>query len=139
MKTLSSAIALGIGFWMLSGNQQARGQVGGMGDALKTGAGDAAKQEVMKGAAEKTGLPAPGAPGAAGAAATAPAGGPPVVAPVAADAPAAAPRSDTGGTNAPVGTPKVAPGVADAPTPAPEAGGTTQDAGGIGRMMPKLP
>ena len=136
MKTLSSAIALGIGFWMLSGSP-ARAQVDGMGEGLK-GAGDAAKQEVMKGAEEKAGLPAPGAPGAAGAAATAPAGGPPVVAPAAPDAPAAAPGSETGAANAPAGEPKVAPGVADAPTP-PGAGGTTQDAGGVGKMMHELP
>ena len=129
MKTLRSAIVLGVAFWILSGSQ-ARAQVGGMGEALKTGAGDAAKQEVMKGAAEKAGLPAPGAPGADGAATSAPA---------AADAPAAAPGSDTGAANAPVGEPKVAPGVADAPTPAPGADGTTQDAGGVGKMMPKLP
>lgn len=138
MKTLSSAIVLGIGFWMLSGSP-ARAQVGGMGEGLKKGAGDAVKQEIMKGVAEKAGLPAPGAPGAAGAAATAPAGEPPVVAPAAADAPAAAPGSETGAANAPAGEPKVAPGVADAPTPAPGAGGTTQDAAGVGKMMPKLP
>ena len=138
MKTVSSAIVLGIGFWMVSGSP-ARAQVGGMGEDLKNGAGDAAKQEVMKGAAEKAGLPAPGAPGAASAAAAAPAGESPVVAPAAADAPAAAPGSETGAANAPAGEPKVAPGLADAPTAAPGAGGTTQDAGGVGKMMPKLP
>ena len=139
MKTLRSAIVFGVAFWMLSGSS-ARAQVGDMGEALKKGAGDAVKQEVMKGAAEKAGLPAPGASGADGAAATAPAGGPPVVAPAAADAPAAAPGSDTGAAaNAPVGEPKVAPGVADAPASAPGAGGTTQDAAGVGKMMPKLP
>lgn len=115
MKTVSSAIVLGIGFWMLSGSAA---RAGDMGADLKNGAGDAVKQEVMKGAA-------PGTPGAAGAAAAAPAGEPPVVAPAAADAPA--------------GEPKVAPGVADAPTPAPGAGESTQDAGGVGKMMPKLP
>ena len=126
MKTLSSAIVFGIGFVMLPGTP-ARAQVGDM-KALQKGAGDAAKQEVMKGAAEKAGLPAtgtPGAPDADGAAATAPA---------AADAPAAAPGTDSGATNAPVGAPKVAPDVADAPTPAPGA------AGGVGkRMMPTVP
>jgi hypothetical protein len=136
MKTVSSAIVLGIGFWMLSGSPA---RAGGMGEDLKNGAGDAAKQEVMKGAAEKAGLPAPGTPGAAGAAAAAPAGEPPVVAPAAADAPAAAPGSETGAANAPAGEPKVAPGVADAPTPTPGAGESTQDAGGVGKMMPKLP
>ena len=138
MKTLRSAIVLSVALWMLSGNS-ARAQVGDMGDALKKGAGDAVRQEVMKGAAEKAGLPAPGAPGADGAAATAPAGGPPVVAPAAADAPVAAPGSDTGAANAPVGEPKVAPGVADAPASAPGAGGTTQDAAGAGKIIPKLP
>jgi len=138
MKTVSSAIVIGIGFWMLSGSP-ARAQVGGMGEDLKNGAGDAAKQEVMKGAAEKAGLPAPGAPGAASAAAAAPAGESPVVAPAAADAPAAAPGSETGAADAPAGEPKVAPGVADAPpTPAPGGGGTAQDTGGIGKM-PQLP
>ena len=136
MKTLSSAIVLGIGFWMLSGSP-ARAQVGATGEGLKKWAGDAAKQEVMKGAAEKAGLPAPGAPGAAGAAATAPAGEPPVVAPAAADAPAAAPGSETGAANAPGGEPKVAPGVADAPTPAPGAAAPAQDTGALGKMMPK--
>ena len=142
MKPLCSAFVFGIGFWMLSGSP-ARAQVGGMGETLQKEAGDAVKQEVMKGAAEKAGLPAPGAPavapGAEGGAASVPAGAPPVVAPAAADAPAASPGSDTGAANAPVGEPKVAPGVADAPTPAPGAGGATQDASGVGRMMPKLP
>jgi hypothetical protein len=40
MTTLSRAIVLGIGFWMLSGSP-AQAQVGGMGDAVKKGAGDA--------------------------------------------------------------------------------------------------
>ena len=138
MKTLGSAIVLGIGFWMLSGSP-VRAQVGGMGEALK-GAGDAAKQEVMKGAAKKAGLSAPGAPavapGAGGGAAGAPAGEPSVAA---ADAPAAAPGSDTGAANAPVGEPKVAPEVADAPTPAPGAAATAQDTGAREKMIPKLP
>jgi len=141
MKTLCSSFVLGIGFWMLSGSP-VRAQVGGMGESVK-GTGDAAKQEVMKGAAEKAGLPAPGAPavapGADGGAASAPAGQPPVVAPAAADAPAAAPGSDTGAANAPVGEPKVAPEVADAPTPAPGAAATAQDTGAREKMMPKLP
>ena len=140
MKTLCSSFVLGIGFWMLSGSP-ARAQLGGIGDTLKKEAGDAAKQEVMKGAAEKAGLPAPGAPavapGADGGAAGAPAGEPSVAAPAAADAPAAAPGSDTGAANAPVGEPKVAPGVADAPTAAPGAAATAQDTGTLGKMMPK--
>jgi len=52
MKALSSAIVLGIGFLMVSGSP-ARAQFGDMGEAVKKGAGDAAKQEIMKGAAEK--------------------------------------------------------------------------------------
>ena len=89
MKALSSVIVLGIGFLMVSGSP-ARAQLGDMGDAVKKGAGDAVKQEVMKGAAEKAGLPAPGAP-------------------------AAAPAADTGAASAPVGEPQVAPAAADAP------------------------
>jgi len=135
MKAVSSAIVLGIGFLMLSG-RPARAQFGGMGDGVKASAGDAAKQEVMKGVAEKAGLPTPGAGGAA---TSAPAGQPPI-APAAADAPAAVPGSDTGAANAPVGEPKVAPQAADAPAPAPGPAGIAQDAGGdVGKMMPKVP
>ena|SRR5436309_874571 len=65
MKPLCSAFVFGIGFWMLSGSP-ARAQVGGMGETLQKEAGDAVKQEVMKGAAEKAGLPAPGAPAVGG-------------------------------------------------------------------------
>lgn len=144
MKALSSAIVLGLGFLMVSGSP-ARAQLGDMGDAVKKGAGDAAKQEIMKGAAEKAGLPAPAAPAAASGAASAPAGEP-QVAPAAADAPAAVPGSDTGAANAPVGEPQVAPAAADAPAPAaadapaPGAAGSAQDAGGdVGKMLPKLP
>jgi translation initiation factor IF-2 len=141
MKPLRSVFVLGIGFWMLSGTP-VRAQVGGMGEALN-GAGDAAKQEVMRGAAKKAGQSAPGAPAAApaadGSAASAPAGEPPVVTPAAAEAPAAAPGSDTGAASAAVGEPKTAPGVADAPTPAPEAGGTMRDVSGVGKNMPKIP
>jgi hypothetical protein len=120
MKALSSAIVLGIGFLMVSGSP-ALAQYGDMGDAVKKGAGDAVKQEVMKGAAEKAGLPAPGAPAAAPAADTGAASAPvgePQVAPAAADAPAA--------VNAPEGEPEVAPGAADAPGDA----GAAQDEGG---------
>jgi pyruvate dehydrogenase E2 component (dihydrolipoamide acetyltransferase) len=121
MKALSSVIVLGIGFLMVSGSP-ARAQLGDMGDAVKKGAGDAVKQELMKGAAEKAGLPAPGAPAAAPAAdtgaASAPAGEP-QVAPAAADAPAAA--------NAPEGEPEVAPEAADAPAAAPGDAGAAQD------------
>jgi pyruvate dehydrogenase E2 component (dihydrolipoamide acetyltransferase) len=126
MKALSSVIVLGIGFLMVSGSP-ARAQLGDMGDAVKKGAGDAVKQELMKGAAEKAGLPAPGAPAAAPAAdtgaASAPAGEP-QVAPAAAEAPAAA--------NAPEGEPEVAPGAADAPgaAAAPGDAGAAQDDGG---------
>jgi hypothetical protein len=138
MRTLSSAIVLGIGVWMLAGSP-ARAQLGGMGEDVKKGAGDAAREQVMKGAAEKAGLPTPAAPGAGGAAATAPAGEPPVVPPAAADAPAAAPDSETGAASAPAAEPKVEPGVADAPTSAPGAGESGHDAGGVGKTMPKLP
>jgi hypothetical protein len=121
MKALSSVIVLGIGFLMVSGSP-ARAQLGDMGDAVKKGAGDAVKQELMKGAAEKAGLPAPEAPAAAPAAdtgaASAPAGEP-QVAPAAADAPAAA--------NAPEGEPEVAPEAADAPAAAPGDAGAAQD------------
>jgi hypothetical protein len=99
MKTLTSAIALGIGFLMVSGSP-ARAQFGDMGDAVKKGAEDAAEQEIMK----KAGVPTPGAPAAAPAADTGAAIAPadqPKVAPGAADAPAAAPGSDTGAPSAP--------------------------------------
>jgi len=85
MKALSSVIVLGIGFWMISGSP-ARAQLGDLGDAVKKGASDAAKQEIMK----EAGLPTPGTPAAAPAADTG-----------AASAPAAAPGSDTGAPNAP--------------------------------------
>ncbi|MGD0948374.1 MAG: hypothetical protein ABSA52_13175 [Candidatus Binatia bacterium] len=107
MKALSSAIALGIGFLMVSGSP-ARAQLGDMGDAVKKGAGDAVKQEMMKGAAEKAGLPTPGAPAAAPAADTGAASAPvgePQVALGATDTPAAAPGSDTGAPSAPVDAP----------------------------------
>jgi hypothetical protein len=127
MKALSSVIVLGIGVLMYSGSP-ARAQLGDMGDAVKKGAGDAVKQEIMKGAAEKAGLPAPAAPAAAPAedtgAAIAPAG-----APAAADVPAAAPGSVTGAANAPAGAPQVAPGAADAPAAAPADAGAAQDDG----------
>ena len=55
MKTLRSAIVLSGAFWMLSGSP-ARAQVGGMGET---------QREVMRGAAEEAGLPAPAAPAAA--------------------------------------------------------------------------
>jgi hypothetical protein len=123
MKALSSVIVLGIGFLMVSGSP-ARAQLGDMGDAVKKGASDAVKQELMKGAAEKAGLPAPGAPAAVPAADTGAASAPaaePQVAPAAADAPAAA--------NAPEGEPEVAPGAADAPAAAPGDAGAAQDDG----------
>jgi hypothetical protein len=107
MKAFSSAIVLGIGFLMVSGNP-ARAQLGDMGEAVKKGAGDAVKQEVIKGAAEKAGLPTPGAPAAAPAADTGAASAPvgePQVAPGATDTPAAAPGSDTGAPSAPADEP----------------------------------
>jgi hypothetical protein len=117
MRVLSSTIVLSIGFLMFSGSP-ARAQLGSMGDAVKDGAADAAKQEVMKGVAKNAGLPAPGAPAAAPAgdtgAATAPVGDP-KAAPAAAGAPAVAPGSDAGAANAPVGDPKAAPVAGDAP------------------------
>jgi len=103
MKRLSSVIILGVGVLLCSGSP-ARAQLGGMGDAVKKGAGEAAKQELMKGAAEKAGLPAPGAPAAAPAADTGAANAPagePEAAPAAADTPAAAPGADTGAPDAP--------------------------------------
>ena len=110
MKGLSSAIVLGVGFLIVSGSP-ARAQLGDMGEAVKKGAGDAVKEQVMKEAAEKAGLAAPTAPAAT----------------PAADAPAAAPGSDAGAANAPA---------ADAPA----AAGDAPDAGaGVGKMMPKLP
>ena len=65
MKVFSSVIVLGIGFWMVSGSP-ARAQYGDMGDAVKKGASDAAKQEIMK----EAGLPTPVTPAAAPAADT---------------------------------------------------------------------
>jgi hypothetical protein len=103
MKAFTSAIVLGIGFLMVSGSP-ARAQLGEMGEAVKKGAADAAKQEMMKGAAEKAGLPTPEAaaatPGAETGAASAPAGEPEVT-PGGTDTPAAAPGSDTGAEDAP--------------------------------------
>lgn len=100
MKALSRVIVLGIGVLMYSGSP-ARAQLGDMGEAVKKGAGDAAKQEIMKGAAEKAGLPTPGAP-------------------------AATPAAGTGAASAPAGAPQVAPaapgadaGAADAPAAQP--------------------
>jgi len=92
MKAFTSVIAFGIGFLMVSGNP-ARAQVGGMGDALKKDAGDAVKQEIIKGTAENAGLPMPATAGAA-------------------------PAADTGAASAPIGEPKVAPGAATAPAAA---------------------
>ena len=112
MKAFRSAIVLGIGFLMVSGSP-ARAQFGDMGDAVKKGASDAAKQEVMKAA----GVPTPTTPAAAPAADTG-----------AANAPAAAPGADTGA--APAGAPKVAPAAVDAPASAPGAVGTPQAADG---------
>jgi hypothetical protein len=100
MKASSSAIVLGISLLMLSGSP-ARAQLGDMGEAVKKGASDAAKQEIMK----QAGLPTPGTP-------------------------AAAPAGDAGAANAPADTPKVAPGAAEAPANAPGAAATPQDAGG---------
>ncbi len=99
MKTRSSAIMLGIGLLLCSGSA-ARAQLGDLGDAMKKGATDAAKQELMK----EAGVPTAGAPAATpaaeGGAATAPAGDPNAAAP-AAGAPAAAPGTDPGAANAP--------------------------------------
>ena len=103
MKAFSSAIVLGIGLLMVSASP-ARAQLGDMGEAVKKGAADAAKEEIMKGAAEKAGLPTPGAPAAAPAADTGAASAPAGEAkgsPGAADTPAAAPGADTGAPNAP--------------------------------------
>ena len=99
MKILSSVISLGVGLLLCSGSP-ARAQLGDMGEAVKKGAADAAKQELMKGAAEKTGLPAPETPAADTGAAKAPAGEP-GTAPAAAEEPAAAPGADTGAPDAP--------------------------------------
>ena len=86
---------------------------------MKESAGAAAKQEVMKGAREKAGLPASGAPaptpGAGDGAASAPVGEPPVAAPAAIDAPAALRGSDPAAASAPVGEPNVAGRETDAP------------------------
>jgi hypothetical protein len=117
MKALSSVIGLGIGLLMVSGSP-ADAQLGGMGDAMKKGAADAAKQEMMKGAAEKAGLAVPGTATAAPAAETPAAG-----TPGAADTPAA-------------GTP----GAVDTPAGKLGAAGAAQDAAGaLEKKMPKLP
>jgi len=111
MKALSSVIVLGIGFWIISGSP-ARAQLGEMGEAVGKGATDAAKQEMMKKAAERAGLPA-------------------------AAASAAAPGADTGAAPAAAGEPKVAPEAAEAPAGA----GTLQGAGEemMKKKMPKHP
>ena len=99
MKVVSSAIVLGIGFVLWSGSP-ARAQLGDLGNAVKQGATDAAKQELMK----QAGVPTAGAPaatpGADSGAANAPAGAPNPAAPAAA-APAAAPGADDGAPHAP--------------------------------------
>ena len=149
MKTLSSAIVLGIGLLMVSGSP-ARAQLGGLGDAAQKGAGDAVKQELMKGAADKAGLPAPGAPAITPAAAAGAAVDEPKVAPASAGTPAAAPGAETGAATGPSGEAKVTPGAADAPAGAPAAAGepkvapgasgTVYDAGeSLKKKMPKLP
>ena len=89
MKTLTSAIVLGIGFLMVSGSP-ARAQLGELGEAVKKGASDAAKQEIMK----QAGLPTPATP-------------------------AVTPAADTGAAAAPVGEPKGTPGAAEAPAATP--------------------
>ncbi len=98
MKTRSSAIILGIGLLLCSGSV-AHAQLGDLGDAMKKGATDAAKQELMK----EAGVPTAGAPAATpaadGGAANAPAD--PNAAAPAAGAPAAAPGTDPGAANAP--------------------------------------
>ena len=110
MKTLASAIILGVGFLLCSGSP-VRAQWGDVGEAVKKGAGEAVQQQ-MKGASEKAGLPTPEAaaatPGAATGAPGAPAGEPaaapagePAAAPAAADTPAAAPGGDTEAPSAP--------------------------------------
>ena len=143
MKALSRPIVLGLGFLLVSGSP-ARAQLGGMGEAVKKGAADAAKQEVMKGVAEKVGLPTPTAPVStptAGTGAVSTPVGEPKVTPGAAEAPAAAPAADTGAATAPVGEPKVAPGAAEAPAAMPGAAGTVEGAGEqmMKKKMPKLP
>ncbi len=96
MKRHNSALILGIGFFLCSGGS-ARAQLGDLGNAVKQGATDAAKQELMK----EAGLPTPGAPaatpGAESGAANAPASEPKAAVPAAA-APAAAPGADSGDT-----------------------------------------
>ncbi len=98
MKTRNSALILGIGFLLCSGSL-ARAHLGDLGNAVKQGATDAAKEELMK----QAGVPTAGAPaatpGAGGGAANAPAE--PKAAAPAADTPAAAPGADTGAPNAP--------------------------------------
>jgi hypothetical protein len=91
MRTLSGVIILGIGF-LLWFSSPARAQLGDMGEAVKKGAADAAKQELLK----KAGLPTPEA------AAATPAEEPKAT-PEAAEAPADMPGADTGAPNAPDG------------------------------------
>jgi hypothetical protein len=99
MKTVHSAIVLGIGFVLCAGSP-AHAQLGELGNAVKEGAAGAAKQELMKQAGVPTaGTPA-ATPGAESGAANAPAGEPKAAAPGAA-APAAAPGTDTGAPDAP--------------------------------------
>ena len=99
MKVLSSMMVLGIGFLMMSGSP-ARAQFGEMGDAVKKGATDAAKQEALKAAGVPTPVTPAAAPAADTGAAAAPAGEP-QAAPGAAKAPVAAPGSETGAAGAP--------------------------------------
>lgn len=60
MNALVATIVLGLGIVTVSGTA-VHAQFGGMGDATKQGATDAVKERVMKDAAEKAGMPTPGA------------------------------------------------------------------------------
>lgn len=96
MKTRHSALILGFGL-CLCASSPARAQLGDLGNAMKQGAEDAAKQELMK----QAGVPTAGAPAATPGAESGAANAPADAAAPAAGAPAAAPGADTGAPNAP--------------------------------------
>ena len=145
MKALRNMIVLGVGLLVVS-VIPARAQYGDMGDALKKGAGDAAKEKLLKGAPAEAPVAAPAADKAA---ASAPVGEPKVAgaaadAPAAVDAPAAAGSAPAAAGDAPAAAGDApaatgdAPAAAAAPAPAPATDGTAPDATGfIKKMIPK--
>ena len=127
MRALSRAIVLGIGILMVCGSP-VRAQFGDMGEAVKKGASDAAKGQVMK----ELGMETPTAVAATPAAATTPAG----VTPAAAGTPATTPAGEAQVTPAAADTPAAGAdtGAAATPAAAAEAAGAAPTPGGAGTL-----